>query len=270
MDACVIPMPSSWPWYIGWLIGSIDNNNNNNSYILGSLQGHNVVLAYPSFGVHGKTSVAGVASQLRARFKSVRFNLMVGIAGGVPETSEDVRLGDVVVGKSTAGRPGVVQFDVDGQRAEHDSIRCRASFHQPTSSSLLTAMVKAETAAIFHQSQVPRYMSEIVRKDPVTFAHPGPEQDVLFEPNHHHTTIDESEENGCHHCNPDRIRPRQPRETQDPTVHYGLIASGHRLMRHGATRDKLARKQGLLCLETEAAGLTDAAHYLLTENPSLH
>ncbi|GAB0145905.1 hypothetical protein EsHS_00006323 [Epichloe bromicola] len=245
-----------------------NNDDDDNSYILGSLQGHNVVLAYPNLGVHGKTSVAGVASQLRASFKSVRFNLMVGIAGGVPETNEDVRLGHVVVGKSTAGRPGVVQYDVVGEeRAQDQFIRCRALFHQPTPSPLLTATGKAETAAIFHESQVPRYISEIVRKDPVTFAHPGPEQDVLFEPNYHHTTVDESEENGCHHCDPDRIRPRQPRETQDPIVHYGLIgliASGHRLMRHGATRDKLAHKQGLLCLETEAAGLlTDTAQYLV-------
>ena len=28
---------------------------------------------------------------------------------------------------------------------------------------------------------MPWYISEIVQKDPVAFAHPGPEQDVLFE-----------------------------------------------------------------------------------------
>lgn len=236
------------------------NLDDNNNYILGSLQGHNVVLAYPNFGVYGKTSVAGVAAQLHASFKSARFNLMVGIAGGVPDTKEDIRLGDIVVGKSTAGWPGVVQYDVNGERAEDQFIRAR-TLDQPTPL-LLTATSKAETAAIFDESQMPQYISEIVRKDPVTFAHPGPEQDVLFEPNYDHTTI-KSEENGCNHCNPDRIRPRQPRETQDPIVHYGLIASGHHLMPHGATRDKLAHKQGILCLETEAAGLKDAAQYLV-------
>ena len=236
------------------------NSDDNNNYILGSLQGHNVVLAYPNFGVYGKTWVAGVATQLHASFKSVRFNLMVGIAGGVPDTKEDIRLGDIVVSKSTAGWPGVVQYDVNEERAEDQFIRGRA-LDQPTPS-LLTATGKAETAAIFDESQMPQYVSEIVQKDPVTFAHPGPEQDVLFEPNYDHTTI-ESEENGCNHCNPDRIRPRLPREIQDPIVHYGLIASGHHLMRHGATRDKLAHKQGVLCLETEVAGLKDAAQYLV-------
>ncbi|KAF4983619.1 hypothetical protein F66182_17058, partial [Fusarium sp. NRRL 66182] len=72
------------------------NPKDSNNYILGSLQGHNVVLAYPDFGEYGKTSVADVATQLHASFKSVQFNLTVGIAGGVPEMREDTRLGDIV------------------------------------------------------------------------------------------------------------------------------------------------------------------------------
>jgi ankyrin repeat domain-containing protein 50 len=236
------------------------NLDDNNNYILGSLQGHNVVLAYPNFGVYGETSVADVATQLHVSFKSVRFNLMIGIAGGVPDTTEDIRLGDLVVSKSTAGWPGVVQYDVNEERAEDQFIRGRA-LDEPTPL-LLTATRKAETAAIFDESQMAQYISEIVWKDPATFAHPGPDQDVLFESNYDHTAI-ESEENGCNHCNPDRIQPRQPRETRGPIVHYGLIASGHHLMRNGMTRDKLAHKQGVLCFETEAAGLKDAAQYLV-------
>ncbi|KAM0263408.1 hypothetical protein ACHAQJ_001264 [Trichoderma viride] len=238
------------------------NLDDSNNYILGSLQGHNVVLAYPNSGVYGQISVASVATQLHASFKSVRFILMVGIAGGVPDTKEDIRLGDVVVSKSTAGWPGVVQYDVNGERAEDQDqlIRGRAP-DQPTPS-LLTAMGKAETAAIFDESQMLHYISEILQKDPITFAHPGPEQDVLFEPGYDHTPI-ESEEDGCNHCNPDRIWPRRPRETHDPIVHYGLIVSGHHLICHGATRDKLAHKQGALCLETEASGLKNAAKYLV-------
>ncbi|KAL8899546.1 MAG: hypothetical protein Q9207_006146, partial [Kuettlingeria erythrocarpa] len=109
---------------------------------------------------------------------------------------------------------------------------------------------------------MPRYISEIVQKDPVTFAHPGPEQDVLFEPNYDHATI-QSEASGCSHCDPHKIRSRQPREVQDPRVHYGLIASSYQLTRHGATRDKFAHKHGILCFETEATGLGDAAQYLV-------
>ena len=236
------------------------NSDDNNNYILGSLQGHNAVVAYPTFGECGRTSVADVATQLHASYRSVRYNLMVGIAGGVPDTEEDIRLGDVVVSKSTAGWPGVVHYDVNGERTDDQFVRGRA-FDQPTPM-LLSAMGKAETAAIFDESKMPRYISEIVQKDPVNFAHPGPEQDVLFEPNYDHATI-EPEESGCSHCDPDRIRSRQPREVQDPKVHYGLIASCHHLPRHGATRDNFAHKHGILCFETEAIGLRDAAQYLV-------
>ncbi|OCT53766.1 ankyrin repeat protein [Cladophialophora carrionii] len=236
------------------------NSDDNNNYILGSLQGHNVVVAYPNSRVCGKTSVADVATQLHASYMSVRFTLMVGIAGGVPHTKEDIRLGDVVVGKSSAGWPAVVQCDVNGERTEDRFVRGRA-LDQPTPL-LLTAMGKAETAAIFDESRMPLYISEIVQKGPVTFAYPGPEQDVLFEPNYHHVTV-ESEESGCSHCDPERIRSRQPREVQDPIVHYGLIASSHHLTRHGATRDECAHKYGILCFETDASGLRDAAQYLV-------
>ncbi|KAL6874747.1 natch and ankyrin domain protein [Trichoderma novae-zelandiae] len=242
--------------------GNLQSLNDGNNYVLGSLHGHNVVLAYPESGVYGEASVAGVATQLHASFTALRFTLMVGIAGGVPETKEDVRLGDVVVSKSTAGWPGVVECDVNGGRAEDGDRLVRGRAPDQPSPLLLAAMGKAETAAIFDESQMAQYVSEIVQKDPVTFAHPGPGQDVLFEPDYHHATMG-SDEDGCNHCDPDRIRPRQPRETQEPIAHYGLIASGHALIRHGATRDKLAHKHGALCLETEASGLKDAAKYLI-------
>lgn len=36
-----------------------------------------------------------------------------------------------------------------------------------------------------------------------------------------------------------------------------LIASGNQVMKHGGTRDQLARELGILCFEMEAAGLMD-------------
>ncbi|KAI0203575.1 ankyrin repeat protein [Astrocystis sublimbata] len=273
-------MASSDEYFVGWICAlpievaaakatfdrihdniPLDQNSDVDvNYILGSLQGHNVVLAYPKSGMYGKTSVAGVATQLHASFKSVRFHLMVGIAGGVPDTKEDIRLGDVVVSKSTAGWPGVIQYDVNGNRAE-DQLHRGKALDQPAQL-LLTAIGKAETAAIFDESHISEYIAKIVQNDPVTFAHPGPEQDVLFESSYEHTTI-HSEDDGCDDCDPNKSRPRQPRETTDPTVHYGRIASGHHLIPHGVTRDKLAHERGVLCFETAAAGLRDAAQYLI-------
>ncbi|KAL4869578.1 nucleoside phosphorylase domain-containing protein [Aspergillus spectabilis] len=40
-------------------------------------------------------------------------------------------------------------------------------------------------------------------------------------------------------------------------VHYGLIASGNQVTKHGTTRDRLASKLGVLCFDMEAAGVMD-------------
>jgi hypothetical protein len=49
---------------------------------------------------------------MRSTFPAIRFGLMVGIGGGVPSKKIDIRLGDVVVSKPTAGTfGGVLQYD---------------------------------------------------------------------------------------------------------------------------------------------------------------
>ncbi|KAI1358964.1 ankyrin repeat protein [Xylaria arbuscula] len=211
------------------------NPDDNNNYILGSLQGHNVVIAYPNFG-------------LEASFKSLRFKLI------------DIHLGDVVVNKPVNPWPRIDRNDGYGERGRDQSVRAEG-LDQPASF-LLTAIGKAETAAIFDESCISKYMSDIIQKNSITFAYPGLEQDILFESAYDHITS-EPADNGCDHCNPDRIRTRNPRERHDPKVHYGRILSGQQLICHGETRDKVAHTQGVLCFETAVANLEDAAPYLI-------
>ena len=59
----------------------------------------------------------------------------------------------------------------------------------------------------------------------------------------------------CPNCDKARLVRRNPRRTNDPVIHYGIIASADRVMRHGITREKLREKYGVLCFEMEAAGL---------------
>ncbi|PGH35704.1 hypothetical protein GX50_01417 [[Emmonsia] crescens] len=233
--------------------------NDTNAYILGSLCGHNVVVACLPFGVYGTISAAIVGTEMFASFKSIRFSLMVGIGGGVPSTKEDIRLGDIVVSRPTDARPGIIQYDF-GKKCAEDHFTTTGTLDKP-STQLLKAASKVEANNILGDSQIPRYISKIVQKEPLTFAHPGSEQDILFEPGFDHTT--EPAENTCNHCDPDGIRHRPPRGTQNPKVHYGLVASGNQVMRHGATRDKLAHEYGILCFEMEAAGLMDIAQCLV-------
>ncbi|KAJ4124794.1 hypothetical protein NW765_014322 [Fusarium oxysporum] len=234
------------------------NPNDNNNYIFGRLHGHHIVVAYPSSGVYGQASLADVVRQLHASYASIRFHFIVGIAGGVPDTGLDIRLGDVVVSKSMNGWPGVIQYDENGERIKDNYLGAKA-LDQP-SPMLLTAMGKAETAAIFDESKMSQYISEIMHKDPITFVHPDPEQDLLFEKDYDHATWEQS---GCRLCDPTRIRARQSRQAHGPIAHYGLIASCKHLMLQGAKRDRLSQAHGILCFETEARGPRHTPQYLV-------
>ncbi|KAK2592059.1 hypothetical protein QQS21_010238 [Conoideocrella luteorostrata] len=233
-------------------------SDDNNRYILGDLQGHNVVVVYPK--VYGKTSLVEVAAQLHASYPSVDVNLMVGIARGVPGAARDVRLGDVVVSKSVVERSGVVEYGVDGERVE-DQVALGRALDQPTLL-LLSAMGKAQRAAIFEESKMSYYISEIAQKDPAIFVRPGPGEDILFDANHDHAT-NEFEQDGCSYCDLDKVRSRQPREVRDPVVHYGSIASTHQSTQDGADREQFTREYSTLDLEKEATKSSGAARYLV-------
>src|SRR5947207_10655834 len=57
-----------------------------NVYSLGSIGGHNVVVA--GLPTPGNNSAAAVVTQMRTRFPNLRFGLLVGIGGGVPAKTD--------------------------------------------------------------------------------------------------------------------------------------------------------------------------------------
>jgi nucleoside phosphorylase len=78
--------------------------------------------------------------------------------------------------------------------------------------------------------------------------------DVLFEASYNHVGGPT-----CQSCSSDKEIDRQPRESEEPVVHYGTIASGNQVMRDGSTRDRVSMEfGGVLCFEMEAAGLMNS------------
>ncbi len=74
----------------------------------------------------GVTSAARVASEMLWTFKRLRFDLMVGIGGGVPSEEDDIWLDDVVVSIPLGRSRGVIQYDfrktVEGGRFERKGL----------------------------------------------------------------------------------------------------------------------------------------------------
>ncbi|KAL2809886.1 hypothetical protein BJX63DRAFT_445035 [Aspergillus granulosus] len=230
------------------------NQTDDNTYILGKICNHNIVIACLRSGVYGTTSAATAATQLRSTFKSIRFFLMVGIGGGAPSDKFDIRLGDVVVSKPTGIFGGVVQYDygktMAGGRFEHTGM-----LNKPLSV-LLTAVSRLESLHRSTPSRIPDLISEMVKRRPTLAEHSaycGQGQDQLFDSEYVHYDT----ESTCDRCDTDRLVIRPPRLRSDPVIHYGLIASGNQVMKDARTRDMLAREFGILCFEMEAAGLMD-------------
>ncbi|RFU78062.1 vegetative incompatibility het-e-1 [Trichoderma arundinaceum] len=234
------------------------STNDNNDYTLGRIGRHNVVIAILPDGEYGVSSAARVAADMSHSFPSVRIGLMVGIGGGAPTRKHDIRLGDVVVSSPARGIGGVFQYDF-GKTIQGQSFQTTGFLNQPPS--VLRAAVTGLRAQYEHEgNQLEEAIGAILEKKPrlrKKYRHPSPSSDRLYQS---HVCHPVNEESSCAIvCGEDPTdlisRPERTEDEDNPTIHYGLIASANQLMKNALLRDKLAAEQGVMCFEMEAAGL---------------
>jgi nucleoside phosphorylase len=226
-------------------------NNGWNMYSLGSIGGHNVVIVCLPAGLIGNNPAAVVATQMKATFKAIRFGLMVGIGGGVPNAEADIRLGDVVVSEPNQTSGGVVQYDMG--KATPDKFERTGSLNSPPQI-LLSAVAQVQAKEILEQSQLSTYISKLEHVAKFQRCQAGP--DILFEAAYDHAMKGQT----CDRCSIERRIARQSREsTNEVVVHYGTIASGNQVIKSAAIRDKVSHDLGgVMCFEMEAAGLMNS------------
>lgn len=246
-----------------WHADPLKPPNDPNTYTLGSVGKHNVVIACLPKGQVGTNSAATIASWMISTFPSIRVGLMVGIGGGVPPK---VRLGDVVVSVPTDQFPGVVQWDF-GKTKENSGFERIGSLNNPPTS-LLTALAKLETEHDLCGSKIPQYLDELKEKWPqlaLKYLRSDSLKDILFKPEYIHVNespdgniadndSDNDEDESCQFCDRAQAIKRRPRNMR---VHFGLIASGNQVIKDAVFRDKINKDLGsrVLCVEMEAAGL---------------
>lgn len=221
-----------------------------NMYVLGELAGHNTVLACLP-GSQGKSAAAIVATNLARTFLSIEWRLLVGIGGGVPSRKHDIRLGDVVVSMPEGHYGGVVQYDL-GKDTE-DDFRIKG-FLVPPPSRLRGAVETMKSDHLVAENKVDEFLSHMLQRSPrlSIYARPLPGQDVLFEPEYTHP----SDQPTCVQCDLAKAVTRKARASGCPEIHYGLIASGDRVVKAAHKRDTAANSVGdILCFEMEAAGI---------------
>lgn len=212
--------------------------DDSNIYVLGSLSGHNIVIAR-SPGIQGKGAAAISATNLTRTFPRVKYHLMVGIGGGVPSRENDIRLGDVVISMPTANNGGVVQYDYAKETDDGFLLKGFLLTPPPVLRAAAYKMQHEDNGLCFSD------VAHLLSKRPL-----GP--DVLFQTEFLHPTGVQS----CEHCGLAGAVQRVERQTDEPVVFYGLVASGDRVIKTARAREELNRFLGgdVLCFEMEAAG----------------
>lgn len=231
-----------------------------NAYTWGRIGVHNVVIASLPAGEYGLTIAATTAHSLRFSLPHIRFGLMVGIGAGVPqlEVGEDVRLGDVVVSQPTGSSGGVIQYDL--VKAKQGGRFLTGHLAMPPES-LRKALTKLQAAHDRIDSAIPSNLSEMLRRSPKMakktkknpgYTYQGVENDRLYEAT--------SQQRGTNPKASEEI-PREDRESTDPEIHYGIIASGNTLVKSAREREDILERlpddarDKCFCIEMEAAGL---------------
>lgn len=232
------------------------NDKDQNSYRLGKIGDHNVIVVGPPRGEQGKVAISTVVNHIPHSFKNVKLGLLVGIGGGVPNHDHDIRLGDVVVGAPEEG-PAVVQYDL-GRFNTEGIIEVKGRLGKPPP--LLLGVVSdvddqyqrlMDGEESFFTQHLRRF--ERFPRLKCTYGRPPDYPDILFLPNFvHKPGTDCRAHDSCH-----QVR-RQARSPNGTEIHYGTILSGDSVMKCGKKRDQLsAQHDNALCFEMEAAGLMD-------------
>ncbi|KAK6342185.1 hypothetical protein TWF730_001664 [Orbilia blumenaviensis] len=232
-----------------------------NIYRLGKIGEHNVAIACLPAGMYGIVSAATVASQMLSTFESIRFGLMVGIGGGIPSKENDIRLGDIVVSQPSGTSGGVIQYDFGktiGGAIRGVELQRIGSLNKPPII-LLNALANLQAEHEMDESKVPEILLAKLAtksKDVQTkYSHQGFPNDNLYLADYEHI----EDNSTCESCDTSQRINRPARNTINPVVHYGIIASGSQVIKHGATRDRVRKELGsrVICFEMEAAGLMD-------------
>lgn len=259
--------------------------NDPNTYTLGSIGKHNIVICCLPEGKIGNNVAATFATEMVRTFPSIKVGLMVGIGGGIPPR---IRLGDIVVSAPADLYPGVVQWDL-GKMEKGEKFRRTGALNSPPSA-LLTALTKMETQTTMNGSQIPQYLTDVEKKWPrlvPKYTRSASLNDPLI------TTASSHSNRGRWQaifsvvweailaflgfllgwsaflsvdCRASEVtsstvdaKVGADRKPGDIQIHYGLIASGNNVIKDARFRDRLNDSLGgnVLCVEMEAAGLMD-------------
>ncbi|CAM6004213.1 unnamed protein product [Sphagnum balticum] len=224
-----------------------------NNYTFERIGVHNVVLACLPAGSLGNGPAAVLAKDMQRSFP-IKFGLLVGVGGGVWSKKHDIRLGDVVVSEPAGTHGGVVQWDFG--KAGKGGFQRTGSLNKPPVV-LRHALQELKAFDAKFGVDIEGSVTLMVQNKPkmgITYRYQGADHDQLFKASYNHKDDDDE---ACDACDPKFILQRPPRSNSASQIHFGNIGSGNEVMKNGTIRDEIAKEEGVICFEMEAAGLMD-------------
>lgn len=226
-----------------------------NTYTLGRIGMHNVVMACLPAGHYGLNNAAAVGANMVRTFPHIEKRFMVGIGGGVPDLAADIRLGDVVVGDE------VIQYDFGKAMPDNRFYRTSNPVRPPPD--LMTAVSKLRATHDMMPSQMSGILDDMLRRNPRMRNYARPRvPDHLYQHTYAHAPLPGATD-GCQACDKSMLVAREARQSDVSVIHYGKIASGNQVIKSGETRMSIASELNILCFEMEAAGLMDGLSCLV-------
>ncbi|KAK8009152.1 hypothetical protein PG991_011703 [Apiospora marii] len=245
-----------------------DTSYDDNIYTFGTMAGHNVVIATCPQGLTGNVNAGRVAGPMFKTFSGLRMALLVGIGGGIPradppaDPTEDVHLGDVVVGWPGDGGPACVYYDL-GKWHVDKPFEPRGVIDRPDRI-LLNALAMLASDHEVDRSQFQVHRNRLLQsKHRRKFTFPGLDKDLLFQASCQHDTSHDQ----CSQCDRSELFRRPARTADDITgfiFHHGRVATGNAVIRDGERRDQIRDLcKDALCIEMEAAGVDASGRCLV-------
>ncbi|KAI6753502.1 hypothetical protein HG531_005671 [Fusarium graminearum] len=225
----------------------VPGNNDRNTYQLGTIGDHHVVINCPQSGTNGQITACQIATSMKSTFPCIRFILLVGIGGGAPSTKYDIRLGDVVIGTSVSPYR-------KGKMLDFGKFKQTSNRETPPAE-LLGAITELQHQ-VFLGSSLETTMDDFFRqKIDLREKYPRPNEDRLLVGDYFHN------DQGCvclqqqldDHGNLVDRKQRAPGQLLQ--IHTGTIGSSDEVMKSAKVRDRLADKQEIICFEMEAAAV---------------
>ncbi|KAF1351744.1 purine and uridine phosphorylase, partial [Lizonia empirigonia] len=196
---------------------------------------------------------------------NIRHFLLVGIAGGVPRYGpagavSEIVLGDVVVSSPRGNHGGVLQYDRGAWKGQGRLNFCGHTNGVPGD---LLAAVNNFRADGWSKTNIAEVLKQMRLKLDEQRKHqyddPGVDADRLFQDTYEHQGTELDDCSAC--CDARYIISRSARgegakrSVDNPSVHFGNIASSNQLQISAVERNRVRREHDAICFEMEAAGV---------------